>query len=128
MKSAEKQDPLTGKIIDAALEVHRILGPDLLDSLYYREAFCLELAERDLPYERQKAFQVDYKGKYVGNLSADIVVDKRVLVEVKAVSQLAPLHRAQSLTYLKIMKLNLGLLINFNARVLEDSGIERIVI
>jgi GxxExxY protein len=120
----EEKDPLTGAVIGAAIEVHRVLGPGLLESVYQR---CLEreLAVRGVPFEPQVRLPVVYKGAELGDdFVMDFVVDDRVVVEIKAVDALHPLHEAQLLTYLRLSGLRLGLLINFNVPVLKD-GIKR---
>ena len=126
MDSSHKQDPLTYSIIGAAIEVHRVLGPGLLEALY-EDAFCIELAERKLKHERQRQVDVLYKGREIGNMYADIVVENKVIVELKSAKRLNDIHVAQLLTYLKLMDLIKGLLINFNVRTLRE-GIKRIVL
>lgn len=123
----DQRDPLTWKIIGAAIEVHRQLGPGLLESLY-EDAFCYELSESGLVYKRQMPIPVEYKQRNIGNLIADVVVEKRVIVELKAVEKLAPIHTTQMLTYLKVSNLNLGLLLNFNVKTLRDGGIKRFIL
>lgn len=127
MNDSERQDPLTYKIIGAAIEVHRKLGAGLLESLY-EEAFCIELEERRLEYIRQKPLEVEYKGHIIGNLIADVVVENRVIVELKAVKELAPIHTTQMITYLKVTNIRRGLLINFNVEVLAEGGIKRFIL
>ena len=127
MQGSEKQDPLTYQIIGAAIDVHRELGPGLLESLY-EEAFCLELGIRNLQYERQKPISVQYRSHSIGNLIADVVVDNSVIVELKAVEALAPIHTTQMLTYLKLTNMRRGLLLNFNVTSLKNGGIKRFVI
>lgn len=122
----KEQSPLTYQIIGAAMEVHRILGAGLLESIY-EDALCIELTDRKMPYDRQKTIQIDYKGRDIGNLIVDIIVENRVIVELKSVKQLAPIHSAQLLSYLKLTGLRTGLLINFNTPTLKD-GIKRIVL
>ena len=126
MNSSHNQDPLTYKIIGAAIEVHRVLGPGLLEELY-EDAFCIELEERKLKYERQRHVDVLYKGREIGDMYADIVVENTVIVELKSVKRLNDIHVAQLLTYLKLMDLKKGLLINFNVGILRE-GIKRIVL
>lgn len=126
MSISQNQDPLTYKIIGAAIEVHRVLGPGLLEELY-EDAFCIELAERKLRYERQKHVDVVYKGREIGDMYADIVVENAVIVELKSVKTLDDIHIAQLLTYLNLMKMKKGLLINFNVRILRE-GIKRVVL
>ncbi len=126
MNSSHNQDPLTYKIIGAAIEVHRVLGPGLLEELY-EDAFCIELEEQKLKYERQRHVDVLYKGREIGDMYADIVVGNTVIVELKSVKRLNDIHVAQLLTYLKLMDLKKGLLINFNVGILRE-GIKRIVL
>ncbi len=117
---------LTGEVIGAAIEVHKALGPGLLESIY-EECLCMELDLREIPYEKQQAVPIEYKG--VGLASAyrlDIVVAKKLIVELKACQSIEPIHEAQLLTYLKLTGIEVGLLINFNVPVLKD-GIKRLV-
>ncbi len=127
MPENDKRDPLTWRIIGATIEVHRELGPGLLESLY-EDAFCYELGESGLVYRRQMPISVAYKQQSIGNLIADVVVEDKVIVELKAVDKLAPIHTTQMLTYLKVTDLNLGLLLNFNVKTLKDGGIKRFVL
>ncbi len=126
MQENDKRDPLTWQIIGAAIEVHRELGPGLLESLY-EDAFCYELGESGLVYRRQMPIPVAYKRRSIGNLIADVVVEDKVIVELKAVEKLAPIHTTQMLTYLKVTNMSLGLLLNFNVKTLRDGGIKRFV-
>ncbi len=126
MNEQSNRRPLSYKIIGAAIEVHRMLGAGLLESVY-EDALCIELDERNISNERQKRIRLDYKGKPIGNLIADLVVENRIIVELKAVRALEPVHTAQLLTYLKLMNIGTGLLINFNVVVLTD-GIQRVVL
>ena len=119
MNEQSNRRPLSYKIIGAAIEVHRMLGAGLLESVY-EDALCIELDERNISNERQKRIRLDYKGKPIGNLIADLVVENRIIVELKAVRALEPVHTAQLLTYLKLMNIGTGLLINFNVVVLTD--------
>ena len=122
----DKPVPLSYTVIGAAIEVHRFLGPGLLESVY-EDTLCVELDERNVKYERQKRIELDYKGRRIGNLFADIIVENRLVVEVKSVQSLAPIHSAQLITYLRLTNLKTGLLVNFNVEVLRD-GIKRIVL
>jgi GxxExxY protein len=115
---------ITGQIIGAAIEVHRQLGPGLLESVY-ENALAIEMTSRNIPFERQVVIVVSYKGHEIGEARLDFVVSKRVIVELKSVESLAAIHTAQLIGYLKITSYKLGLLINFNVRVLKD-GIKRI--
>ena len=117
---------ITEQIIGAAVQVHRALGPGLLESAY--EA-CLahELAERNLRAERQKALPVSYKGVRIDcGYRIDLLVEREVIVELKAVSRIEPIHEAQLLSYLKLSGCRVGLLINFNVKQLTR-GVRRLV-
>jgi GxxExxY protein len=121
-----KEDELSNEIIGAAIEVHRGLGPGLLESAY-EECLCYEFDAREIRYERQKPLPVAYKGKKLDcGYRLDMVVNDLVILELKAVDQILPIHNAQVLTYLKLSGLKLGMLINFNVTVLKN-GIKRIV-
>jgi GxxExxY protein len=118
---------LTSKIIGAAIEVHKTIGPGLLESIY-EDCLCVELESRRIHFERQKGIDIEYKGVKLNNqYRLDLVVYKLVVVELKTVDELAPIHDAQVLTYLKLTGLKVGLLINFNVPVLKD-GIKRLVL
>lgn len=125
MNGVGQTDPLTHKIIGAAIEAHRSLDPGLLEELY-EDAFCIELQDRQLNYERQQKVNVACKGIEIGNMYADIVVENAVIVELKSVKRLDEIHVAQLMTYLRLMKLKKRLLINFNVRILKE-GVKRIV-
>jgi GxxExxY protein len=114
----------TDQVIGAAIEVHKALGPGLLESAY-EECLCRELALRSSPFERQRPLPVEYKGIRLGcGYRIDIVVAGKVVVEVKEVSAIESVHEAQLLTYLKLGGWRVGLLINFNVPILRD-GIRR---
>ncbi len=117
-------DPLTEAIIACAIEVHRILGPGLLESIY-EEALCHELTLRGIPHERQKEVFVVYKDRNIKGQRIDLLVDGQVVIEIKAVKTLNDAFTAQALSYLKSTKLKRALLINFGAIKLV-SGIKRI--
>ena len=118
-------DRLAHEVIGAAIEVHKKLGPGLDEGLYER-ALCVEFRLRQIDFVRQVIVAVDYKGEIIGEKRLDFIIAGRLIVELKAVEELSSLHKAQVLTYLKIAKLKLGLLINFNTAILKD-GIKRIV-
>lgn len=122
----EEVDALARKVIGAAIEVHRELGPGYLESVY-EEALIIELGLRDIPFERQKTFALDYKGHSVGQGRMDLLIDNKLVVELKAVQALTPIHHAQVLSYLKANKLQLGLLLNFNVPLLKK-GIQRVIL
>ena len=115
---------LTGKIIVAAIEVHRTLGPGLLESAY-EACLIYELRLRRLKVEHQRPLPVFYKDVMLDcGYRLDVVVENQVIVEIKTVSSIAPIHEAQLLSYLKLSDCKMGLLINFNVSVLKD-GIRR---
>jgi GxxExxY protein len=116
---------LTSLIIGAAIEVHRHVGPKLLESIY-ENAMKIELDRRGVPYRSQVPIPMTYKGVYVGDFYADLIVAGRVVVELKAVSALTNAHLAQMLTYLTITKIRLGLLVNFNEATLVK-GLRRVI-
>lgn len=117
---------LSSKIIGAAIEVHKALGPGLLESAY-EECLCYEQDLRGLSFERQKPLPVKYKGRTLDcGYRLDIVVENAIILELKSCKKIEPIHRAQLLTYLKLSGLNLGLLLNFNVALMRD-GIVRIV-
>jgi GxxExxY protein len=121
-----KLNQLSSKIIGAAIEVHKTLGPGLLESAY-EECLCHELSIQGLLFEKQKPLSVDYKGKRLDcGYRMDIVVEKEVIIELKSCEKVEPIHKAQLLTYLKLSGLNLGLILNFNVPLMRD-GIVRIV-
>jgi len=118
-------DELAHAVIGAAIEVHRLLGPGYLESVY-EQALAVELGLRDIAFEKQKPMRILYKGVDVGEGRLDFLVNARLIVELKAVDSLAAIHQAQVLSYLKSTQLQLGLLINFNVPVLTK-GIKRMV-
>jgi GxxExxY protein len=118
---------VTGEIIGAAIEVHRALGPGLLESAYV-ECLCQELSLRQIPYARQVGLPVQYKGLELDcSYRLDLLVRGTVVVEVKAIEVVLPVHEAQLLTYLRLGGWKIGLLINFNVPVLKQ-GIRRRVL
>ena len=117
---------VTEKVIGACIDIHKALGPGLLESAY-EECLCHELSMVGLTFERQKALPVVYKGvKLDCGYRLDVVVENSIILELKTVEMLLPVHEAQLLTYLKLSDLTLGLLINFNVPVLRN-GLKRIV-
>jgi GxxExxY protein len=118
-------DELAHAVIGAAIEVHRHLGPGFLEGIY-EEALCVELSDAGIPVERQAEISVDYKGRSVGRHRLDLLVAKTLIVELKTVEELAEIHKAQVISYLKATRLPLGLLINFNVPVLK-AGLQRVV-
>lgn len=118
---------LTEQVIGLAIDVHRLTGPGMLESVY-EGCLCHELAQAGIPFERQVGIPVTYNGvRFDEGFRADILVDRQVVVEIKAVANLPPVHDAQVLTYLRMSGLRVGLLFNFHARLLKD-GLRRFVI
>ena len=120
------ENELSNKIVGAVIEVHRTLGPGLLESTYEG---CLyhELSLNQIPFERQVMMPVVYKGNLLDyGYRVDIIVDNKVILELKSVAEVQPIHKAQLLTYLKLSGLKLGLLLNFNVLLMKD-GINRLV-
>jgi GxxExxY protein len=117
---------LSHVIVGAAIEVHRHLGPGQLESVY-EHALAYELRIREIPYQRQVAIALDYKGCDVGDFIIDLIVDDKIIVELKAVERFHAVHVAQLLGYLRATQLRLGLLINFNVPVLYR-GVRRVVL
>ena len=119
-------DDITGEIVDAALRIHRDLGPGLLESVY-EAVLARALAKRGFQVERQRDIRFEYEEMvFEEGFRTDLVVDNRVIVELKSVERLAPVHSKQLLTYLKLTKTPVGLLINFGAATLRE-GLHRIV-
>jgi GxxExxY protein len=118
-------DALAYKVIGVLIEVHRKLGPGFLESVYER-ATCIELAKNHISYERQVKIDVTYDGKVIGEGRIDLLIDKKLILELKAVEALAPIHHMQALAYLRMTGLELALLVNFNVPVMR-SGIKRVV-
>ena len=123
----EQRDPRTESVIGLAIEVHKTLGPGLLESAY-EECLCYELRNHDIPFRRLVPLPVRYKSIDLDcGYRVDIVVDEAVIVELKTVERLLPIHDAQLLTYMKLSGIGTGLLLNFNTPVLRD-GIRRRVL
>jgi GxxExxY protein len=120
------ENELSKILVDIFLKVHRKLGPGLLESVY-EEVICYELKKLELKYLRQQGIKVVYDevGMDLG-FRADIIVENKVIVEIKSIEAVAPVHHKQLLTYLKLSNLKLGLLVNFNVELVKD-GITRIV-
>jgi iron complex transport system substrate-binding protein len=119
-------DEITGAIVDSAIKIHTNLGPGLLESVY-EAILAAALEKRGFQVERQKAISFEYDGiLFEEGFRADLLVAQRVVVELKSVEHLAPVHSKQLLTYLRLMHLPVGLLINFGAATLKE-GLHRIV-
>jgi GxxExxY protein len=119
-----EQNKISGIIIDAAITVHRELGPGLLESVY-EECLAYELTDRGLSVLRQQAVPIIYREiEFECGYRLDLFVEERVIVELKAVEEILPIHKAQLATYMKLAKVDLGLLLNFNVPLLKD-GIVR---
>ena len=123
----ESRDPLTEKVIGCAIEVHRILGPGLLESAYQR-CLLLELGKQGLAVETEVPVPVKYKGDVLDcGYRADMLVEKSLILELKTVETILPIHQAQILTYMKLSGIHIGLLINFHQTRLVD-GLKRFVL
>lgn len=119
-------DGLTERIIGCAIEVHRQLGPGLLEATY-EEALCVELQDAKLAHKRQVSYPVLYKGRNIGEYRLDLIVQDAVVVEIKSVERFDSIFEAQVLTYLRVSGKRVGLLLNFNTRLLKE-GIKRYII
>ncbi|MBI1922190.1 MAG: GxxExxY protein [Geobacter sp.] len=117
---------LTEKIIGCAIEVHRNLGPGLLESIYER-ALCHEFNLSGMQYESQVIVPITYKGNNLGDCRLDLLIENEIIVELKAVEKMGPVFKAQLLSYLKMTRKTLGLLINFNVPILKD-GVTRVIL
>jgi GxxExxY protein len=122
----ENDDPLTRKIIACAIEVHKQLGPGLLEKLY-REAMAIELELVGLKVEINVKIPVSYKGRLIGDYFIDLLVEDKVILELKSVERHDPIFEAQILSYMKLTSRRVGLLINFNSKMVKD-GIKRFVL
>lgn len=122
----EEINKITEKIIGCAIEVHRHLGPGLLENIY-EEALCVELGIQGIHYQRQVIVHVDYKGRVIGEYRLDLLVEDTVVVELKSVERHEPVFEAQILTYLRVTSKKVGLLINFNSKLLKE-GIKRFIL
>ena len=126
MPEQEELDVISSSIIGAAIDVHRELGPGLLESAY-EHCLAFELSQRGHTVERQKLVPIQYRDTEVdAGFRLDLLVDQKIIVELKAVDTIAPIHKAQIMTYLKLTGLKVGLLMNFNVRILKH-GLHRIV-
>ncbi len=122
-----RENEVSGKIIGAAIEVHKQLGPGLLESAY-EECLAHEMGLRNIPFVRQKPLPLTYKGTQLDcGYRLDFLVDNLVVVELKTVTTFAPIHTAQVITYLKLTRCKLGLLLNFHTSIMKK-GIKRVVL
>ncbi|HUR32271.1 MAG TPA: GxxExxY protein [Vicinamibacterales bacterium] len=117
---------LTSDIIGACMAVHRELGPGLLEVLYQR-AVCVELEWRGITHEVERAIPIFFRNQIIGHHRLDLVVDNQVVVELKAVERIGPQHVAQPISYLRVSRMRVALLVNFNVPILKD-GIRRVVL
>jgi GxxExxY protein len=121
-----EHDSFTYQVIGLAMTVHRILGPGLTEPTY-EEALCIELEEAGLSFSRQSRVPVAYKGRTIAEYRPDLVIESRLVVEVKSVERLIGLHDAQLVAYMHVLEISTGLLLNFNCEVLRN-GIKRLVL
>jgi len=117
---------LTERIIGCAIEVHRHLGPGLLENVY-EQAVCVEFDLQGIRYQRQVKLPVNYKDRVIGEYRIDLLVEDAVVVEIKSVDRHDPVFEAQVLTYLRVTGKKIGLLINFNSKLLKD-GVKRFIL
>jgi len=122
----EDVNQITEKIIGCGIEVHRGLGPGLLESVY-EEALCIEFQDAGISYKRQLPVPIRYKNRLLGEHRLDLLVESAVIVEIKSVERFDPVFDAQILTYFRLTEKRIGLLINFNSRLLRD-GIKRFIL
>jgi len=122
----EQNDPLTGRIIACAIEVHKRLGPGLLEKLY-KESMIIEMELCGLRVDKNVKIPVEYKGKSIGEYFIDLLVEDTVILELKSVERHDPIFEAQILSYMKLTDKKVGLLINFNSKMVKD-GIKRFVL
>lgn len=125
-RPSQQDDPLTRRIIACAIEVHRKLGPGLLEKLY-KEAMVIEMELDGLKVEKNVKIPVEYKGKPIGEYFIDLLVEDTVILELKSVERHDPVFEAQILSYMKLTGKKVGLLINFNSKMVKD-GIKRFVL
>ena len=127
MKELEqKTELLVHKVIGASIEVHKVLGPGYLESVY-ESALCIELEKSGIIFSRQHKTAVHYKGKEIGEGRLDLLIENKIIVELKTVETLLPLHKTQVISYLKTTGCQIALLINFNTVVLTQ-GLQRIIL
>jgi GxxExxY protein len=125
LNSREEIELLATKLIDIAFQIHVELGPGLFESVY-EEVFCIELERRNIPFKRQQTIDIHYKEHRIERaFQCDIMVDGTIIIELKSIEKLNPVHFKQLGTYLKLTGLKLGLLINFNEALIKD-GIKRV--
>lgn len=127
MRADDEQDPLTAEIIGGAIEVHRSLGPGLLESVY-EECLAIELVDRGLVVQKQAALPIVFKDRILDmGYRVDLLVNDSVIIELKAVERVLPVHEAQLLTYLKLSGKRTGLLLNFNSAYMRDGILRRVL-
>jgi len=126
VEPSKELDSIVHNVIGAAIEVHRCLGPGLLEAMY-EKALCIELTERKVKHVRQFPIVVKYKSNVIGENRLDLLIENKIIVELKSVDALAPIHAAQLIAYLRCTGCALGLLLNFNVPVLKQ-GIKRIIL
>lgn len=120
------ENEISETIIGICIKIHKVFGPGLLESVY-EEAICLELTRREIPFRRQQGIRVDYEGVMMNiGFRADIIIDKKVILEIKSIETIIPLHKKILLTYLRLTGIKLGLITNFNVNLLKE-GIFRLV-
>ena len=122
----QKVNHITQELMDSFIAIHKKMGPGLLESVY-EECVCYELKKRKIFYERQKVLSLHYDGNLLElGLRLDLVVENQIIVELKSVEKILPVHAAQLISYLKLSGMNIGLLVNFNVPLIKD-GVRRFV-
>jgi GxxExxY protein len=123
----EEYYSLTEQVIGSAIEVHKTLGPGLLESVYQR-CLAYELNQRNINFATEVTIPIHYKDQKIDcAFRADIIVENKIILELKAIEKILPIHEAQLITYLKLTKMRLGLILNFNTKLLKD-GIKRMIL
>jgi GxxExxY protein len=123
---SEELRALSGTFLGVAIEVHRHLGPGFTEVIYHR-GLCRELDRRRIPYQSEVQLDVTFKGDVLGTYRVDLIIDERLLVEIKAVDRISSVHVAQAISYLRATNLGLALIVNFNVPRLKDGGVRRVV-
>jgi GxxExxY protein len=126
LEASQDVEQLAHRVIGAAIEVHKHLGPGFLESAY-EEALAVELGLRRIAFRRQFEIDVSYKGRAIATQRIDLLIEDKLVVEIKAVEGIVPVHIAQTLSYLSAYGLELGLILNFNVPSLNERGIRRVI-
>jgi GxxExxY protein len=123
---SEELEALVTDTIGCCIKVHRALGPGLLETVYSR-AVAIELRTKGISFDRERRYQVSYRGELLCEQHLDFVIADVIVLEIKSIEAIAPIHHAQLLSYLRVSKLRVGLLVNFNVAVLKDGLVRRVL-